>query len=111
MESSMGSQRPVEKKVDVNDQYLFGSVLRAVREARKKKRQEDIAGELNVTPGSVFGWEKGFSFPEPERLGDIARAYDISLKQLKATFQTAKEARDLANIARSGRIQKRNLKF
>ena len=103
-ESSNFNQKPPEKETNVEDVQLFGNVLKAVRKSRLKKTIETISSEIGVSRESLNNWESGLNLPEEGRLGDIARAYDVSLKQLTKAFQTSTEARKLSSKSGLGRI-------
>ena len=63
------------------DNYITGSVIKNLREA-KKMTQEDLAEKINVTGKAVSKWETGQGFPDISLVEPLARALDISVIEL-----------------------------
>ena len=63
------------------DNYVTGTVIRKLREARKMT-QEDLAAKLFVSGKAVSKWETGQGFPDISLLEPLASVLGISLIEL-----------------------------
>jgi transcriptional regulator with XRE-family HTH domain len=59
----------------------FGTNLSAARRARAMS-QEELADRLNVSRQTIYKWETGFTYPDVDKLCDIARILDVSTAYL-----------------------------
>ena len=59
----------------------FGNTLRSLREDRGW-RQEDVARFINVSPGTVGGWESGRRLPNYETLVNLANLFNCTTDYL-----------------------------
>ena len=55
--------------------------------------REQFAKALQVSPGSIFGWESGRTLPRPGSLGRFESLRKMGVRQARATFPTARPAR------------------
>lgn len=64
--------------------YLKNKFGQRVKELRKGKglTQEQLAELINIEPPNVSKMESGLHFPQPEKIEKIAKALDISIKDL-----------------------------
>ena len=71
---------------------LSGQSIRRLRDKLHMTR-EQFAKALQVSPGSIFGWESGRTLPRPGSLGRFESLRKMGVRQARATFQTARPAR------------------
>lgn len=72
----------------------------ALAAAREKIRRESpehgtqvaIAKVANVRQASVSGWERGVDMPGIKKLPDVARAYRVPLRRVRALWWASKSA-------------------
>ena len=72
-----------------------------------KKSTAQIAEEMGVGRSSVLGWEN-YTLPGEERLPQLSKVYNISVRNLKKAFKISREAREKE---KSVRLKKRNTKL
>lgn len=84
------------KKMNIN----LGENIRALRK-RRALTQEQLAEAVGVTVGAVYKWEAGLTFPEIEKLVEIADFFDTSTDALLGY-----EARDNSRAETVARIKK-----
>jgi putative transcriptional regulator len=56
--------------------------IRQLREARRWTQLE-LANKLEVTPATVYNWERGRYEPSASKLRAIARLFDISMDDIE----------------------------
>ena len=71
---------------------LSGQSIRRLRDKLHMTR-EQFAKALQVSPGSIFGWESGRTLPRAGSLGRFESLRKMGVRQARATFQTARPAR------------------
>jgi DNA-binding transcriptional regulator YiaG len=71
---------------------LSGQSIRRLRD-RLRMTREQFARALQVSPGSIFGWESGRTLPRPGSLRRFEELRKMGLRQARAQFQTARPAR------------------
>ncbi len=59
----------------------FGANLTAARKA-KALSQEELAEKLNVSRQTIYKWEAGITYPDIDKLCEIARALEVSTSYL-----------------------------
>ena len=59
----------------------FGTNLSNARRA-KGMSQEELAERLDVSRQTIYKWETGATYPDIDKLGDIARCLDVSAAYL-----------------------------
>lgn len=120
IENSFGVAKKEDKKVNLDDVFLFGSFLSGAyakiwEKARKTK--VNIAKELGINISTLNHWEDGTSFPgevdkdgKPieEVLALIARVYELDIEELKKAYVASKLAREkekesLKSLKKKGR--------
>lgn len=91
-----GGRKARDKKMNIN----LGENIRALRK-RRALTQERLAEAVGVTVGAVYKWEAGLTFPEIEKLVEIADFFDTSTDALLGY-----EARDNSRAETVARIKK-----
>jgi DNA-binding transcriptional regulator YiaG len=71
---------------------LSGQSIRRVRD-RLRMTREQFAHALQVSAGSIFGWETGRTLPRPGSLKRFEELRKMGVRQARATFKTARPAR------------------
>ena len=69
----------------------FGTNLSNARRA-KGMSQEELAERLDVSRQTIYKWETGATYPDIDKLGDIARCLDVSAAYLLGEGGEAPEA-------------------
>lgn len=72
---------------------LFSCTLKKQR-YRTGKKLKMIGEETNISLPTIGGWENGKSFPNYEKLGLIAKAYELDEADLVNAYNISKQARD-----------------
>jgi DNA-binding XRE family transcriptional regulator len=65
----------------MSEKQVFGEVLAALRK-RKGLTQQDVADQIGVSKSAVYGFEKGRSFPVPDKLVKLARYFKVTVDYL-----------------------------
>ncbi len=64
----------------MNDR-IFWKLIRSARE-RRGVSQAELARRIGVTPLSVRGWESGRTSVDEDRMAEVAKALDATLRDL-----------------------------
>ncbi len=67
--------------------------IRALREERGWTQLE-LAFKLNVTPATVYNWERGRYEPKASQLRALARVFGVSMDEID--FESVMEGKDAA---------------
>ncbi|MBP3657645.1 MAG: helix-turn-helix domain-containing protein [Clostridia bacterium] len=81
------------------NQYVTGSAIRALREARGLT-QAELAGQLFVSDKAVSKWENGKGYPDISLLEPLAQALSVSIAEL-LSGRAVLNANVSANMLRS----------
>jgi hypothetical protein len=93
----------VEEKLSAFREKLeaFGRLLSKRRSIiGKSARQVSLELGFGANSATVSTWENGTTFPEEERLPEIAKVYGTELEELRRVFEISKEARELEKESR-----------
>jgi len=71
---------------------LSGQSIRRLRDKLRMTR-EQFARALQVSPGSIFGWESGRTLPRPGSLKRFDELRKMGVRQVRATFEPARRGR------------------
>lgn len=105
MENSFGVRKE-DKKVNLDDVFLFGSLLSGAYAKiweKTGKTKVNIAKELGINISTLNHWEDGTSFPgeidkdgKPieEVLELIAKVYELDIEELRRAYTASKLARE-----------------
>ena len=90
---------------------LSGQSIRRLRD-RLRLTREQFARALDVSAGSIFGWESGRTLPRPRSLARFEEIRKMGVRQARARFLAAHPARTTrpkgrAKASRSGRTRRR----
>lgn len=68
--------------------------MRTIRELREQHRltQLELAIKIDVSPGSVYGWESGRTEPKVSQLRKLARLFDVSMDDIAIEERSSKTA-------------------
>jgi transcriptional regulator with XRE-family HTH domain len=80
---------------------LSGQSIRRLRD-RLRMTREQFARALQVSAGSIFGWETGRTLPRPGSLKRFEDLRKMGVRQARATFKMSRPARR-ARRRRAGR--------
>jgi DNA-binding transcriptional regulator YiaG len=82
---------------------LSGQSIRRLRDKLRMTR-EQFARALQVSPGSIFGWESGRTLPRPGSLKRFEALRKMGVREARATFPAARPARQAGGrrTARAG---------
>jgi DNA-binding transcriptional regulator YiaG len=83
---------------------LSGQSIRRLRDKLHMTR-EQFARALQVSAGSIFGWESGRTLPRPGSLKRFEELRKMGVREARATFKTALPARR-ARGKRTGRARR-----
>lgn len=84
------------------DKQSFGHILASLRESRRVSQQ--AVGELiGVSRSAVNGYEKGKSFPVPDKLLKLAQYFEVSVDYLLTGEKTPSQA-NLAGVSKNSDI-------
>lgn len=75
----------------------FGQQLRTLREAQGLSMRA-LAGIIGVSSVTVWKWEKGDSKPRARLIQPLAKALDVSARQLQSSVQAASKAEPPAGV-------------
>ena len=79
---------------------LSGQSIRRLRDKLRMTR-EQFARALQVSPGSIFGWESGRTLPRPGSLKRFDELRKMGVRQARSTFQTGRRGRRKGTARRS----------
>jgi transcriptional regulator with XRE-family HTH domain len=69
-------------------------MVRTIKELRRAAglTQLELANRLQVTPSTVYKWERGANEPSATNLRDLARALGVSMDEIDLVVWEAKSA-------------------
>ncbi|HVR70922.1 MAG TPA: helix-turn-helix domain-containing protein [Vicinamibacteria bacterium] len=85
---------------------LSGQSIRRLRD-RLRMTREQFARALQVSPGSIFGWESGRTLPRPGSLGRFEELRKMGVRQARAKFKSARPTRRARRKTKAGAAKSR----